>query len=544
MSHAAGETSPGRAAAGGAPAWPRAALLSLSDKRGAAEFAAVLAKAGTRIIASGGTAEHLRKAGLTVTAVEDWTGSPELLGGRVKTLHPHVHAPILARRGSADDLSELRTRSLEPIDLVAVTLYPFEEKGRSLDDAGMVEEIDIGGVALLRAAAKNHDGVIVLHDPSQYEEVSEALARGVTAAERRRWATAAFARTARYDGAIAAELARRAAATDEPPPVEVRVLERARTLRYGENPHQAAALYVYDRSASGLAGGAGPGLAGGGGAAVSVLRETKELSYNNLLDLEAAVTLAGRFQHPACVIVKHNQPCGVACGPTLIEAYERAFATDPMSAFGGIVAVNRTLDRMTAEAMAKPFAECIAFPDLGPGAELAFIDRKNLRLVRLTAADLATGERWSCRFAGPWALLQREDATPAPPWRTVTRRSPTANEWVALQFAWEVVAAARSNAIAIARGEGLIGLGSGQTSRVDAVDVAIMKAKRAGHTLAGAALASDGFFPFPDGLQHAVDAGVRAIVQPGGSVKDGDVIAAADKAGVAMVFTDRRVFRH
>jgi phosphoribosylaminoimidazolecarboxamide formyltransferase/IMP cyclohydrolase len=274
------------------------------------------------------------------------------------------------------------------------------------------------------------------------------------------------------------------------------------------------------------------------------VRETKELSYNNLLDLEAAVTLAGRFPHPACVIVKHNQPCGAACGPTLIEAYERAFATDPLSAFGGVVAVNRTLDRMTAEAMAKPFAECVAFPDLAPGAELAFLERKNLRLVRLTAADLASADPWRWRFVGPWALLEREDATPPPPWRTVTRRSPTATEWVALQFAWEVVGAARSNAIAIARGEGLIGLGSGQTSRVDAVDVAIMKAKRAGHTLAGAALASDGFFPFPDGVQHAVEAGVRAIVQPGGSVKDGDVIAAADRAGVAMVFTDRRVFRH
>jgi phosphoribosylaminoimidazolecarboxamide formyltransferase/IMP cyclohydrolase len=530
VSHAAGETAPGQARSGpGTPPWPRAALLSLSDKRGAAEFAALLAKGGTRIIASGGTAEHLRQAGLAVTAVEEWTGFPELLGGRVKTLHPHVHAPILARRGSAEDLSELRARSLEPIDLVAVTLYPFEERGRSLDDAGMVEEIDIGGVALLRAAAKNHDAVIVLHDPSQYEEASEALARGVTAAERRRWAMAAFARTARYDGAIAGELARRTAAADEPPALDVRVLERARTLRYGENPHQPAAMYVR----------------AGAPATLSALRETKELSYNNLLDLEAAVTLAGRFQHPACVIVKHAQPCGAACGPTLIEAYERAFAADPLSAFGGIVAVNRTLDRMTAEAMAKPFAECIAFPALGPGAELAFIERKNLRLVRLTAADLATAEPWRWRFAGPWVLLQREDATaPPPPWRTVTRRSPTANEWVALQFAWEVVAAARSNAIAIARGEALLGIGSGQTSRVDAVDVAILKAKRAGHALAGAALASDGFFPFPDGVQHAVEAGVRAIVQPGGSVKDDDVIAAADRAGVAMVFTDRRVFRH
>jgi phosphoribosylaminoimidazolecarboxamide formyltransferase/IMP cyclohydrolase len=524
---------------GSAPPWPRAALLSLSDKRGAAEFAGLLAKAGTRILASGGTAKHLRDAGVPVTAIEDWTGVPELLGGRVKTLHPHVHAPILARRGSAEDLAQLRERALEPIDLVAVTLYPFEEKGRSLDDAGMVEEIDIGGVALLRGAAKNHDAVIVLHDPSQYEEVGEALARGVTVADRRQWAMQAFAHTARYDGAIAAELARRAGAPDEPPRIEARVLERARTLRYGENPHEPAALYVPLRSGSGLA-------------APAALRETKQLSYNNLLDLEAAVALAGRFQHPACVIVKHNQPCGAACAATLVEAYEAAFASDPLSAFGGIVAVNRSLDRMTAEAIAKQFAECVAFPDLAPGAEQAFFERKNLRLVRLTAADLVPAEPWRWRSVGPWTLLQREaggghpaqPGPPPPPWRTVTRRSPTASEWVALQFAWEVVAAARSNAVALARGESLVGLGSGQTSRVDAVDVALMKARRAGHGLAGAVLASDGFFPFPDGVEHAVEAGVRAIVQPGGSVKDADVIAAADRAGVAMLFTDRRVFRH
>jgi phosphoribosylaminoimidazolecarboxamide formyltransferase/IMP cyclohydrolase len=519
-----GETAPGPSAA----AWPRAALLSLSDKRGAAEFAALLAKAGTRIIASGGTAEHLRKSGVAVTAIEDWTGVPELLGGRVKTLHPHVHAPILARRGSAEDLAELKARALEPIDLVAVTLYPFEDKGRTLDDAGMVEEIDIGGVALLRAAAKNHDAVIVLHDPAQYDEVGEALARGVTAAERRRWALAAFARTARYDGAIAAELARRAAAADEPPMVAARVLERARALRYGENPHQAAALYVRSGEA----------------ATLRAHRETKELSYNNLLDLEAAVTLAGRFAHPACVIVKHNQPCGAACGATLIEAYEKAFACDPQSAFGGIVAVNRALDLLTAEALAKQFAECVAFPDLVPEADRALAGRKNLRLVRLTAADLATGEPWRWRAVGPWTLLEREAESPAPPWRTVSRRPPTAIEWTGLQFAWEVVAAARSNAVALARGEALIGLGSGQTSRVDAVDVAIMKAKRAGHTLAGAALASDGFFPFPDGVEHAVAAGVRAIVQPGGSVKDEEVIAAADEHKLAMVFTGVRHFRH
>ena len=512
------------------PAWPRAALLSLSDKSGAAEFAALLAKGGTRIVASGGTAEHLRSAGVPVTPVEDWTGSAELLGGRVKTLHPHVHAPILARRGSLEDMATLAQRGLVPLDLVAVTLYPFEEKGRALDDQGMAEEIDIGGVALLRAAAKNHESVIVLCDPSQYAEVTDALGRGVTPGDRRRWALAAFAHTARYDGVIAAELSRRLAAADEPPWVEARVLERVRTLRYGENPHQPAALYV----PGGRSGSAGP----------ASHRELKELSYNNLLDVEAAVALVGRFERPACVIVKHTQPCGAACADSLADAYALAYAGDPLSAFGGVVALNRPLDGTTAAAIAKPFLECVAAPEITPEADQALAGKKNLRLVRLAGTDLAAADPWQWRFVGPWVLLQRETDAAAPSWRTVTRRAPSPAEWTALQFAWEVVAAARSNAISLARGEALVGLGSGQTSRVDAVDVALMKARRAGHDPAGAALASDGFFPFPDGVAHAADAGVRAIVQPGGSVKDVDVVAEADRRGVAMVFTDRRVFRH
>jgi phosphoribosylaminoimidazolecarboxamide formyltransferase/IMP cyclohydrolase len=508
--------------------WPRAALLSLSDKTGAAEFAARLAKGGTRLLASGGTAAFLREAGVEVTAVEDWTGFGEMLGGRVKTLHPHVHAPILARRGSEADMAEVATRGLLPLDLVAVTLYPFEERGTVLDDAGMIEEIDIGGVALLRAAAKNHDGVIVIHDPAQYADVAGALERGVTPADRRRWALAAFARTARYDGAIAAELARRSAAGGEPPAVQALVLERARTLRYGENPHQSAALYVPHGTAAGLA----------------AHREVKELSYNNLLDLEAAVTLAGRFDKPACVIVKHNQPCGAACAATLADAWRAALAADPLSAFGGIVAVNRALDGATAAEIAKLFVECVAFPELRPEADQALAGRKNVRLVRLTAAELQSPGAWQWKAVGPWVLAQRDAAGEPPEWRTVTKRAPTADERSALTFAWEVTAAARSNAIVLARGQALIGLGSGQTSRVDAVDVALLKAKRAGHDVAGAVLASDGFFPFPDGVTHAAEAGVRAIVQPGGSVKDAEVIAEADRLGVAMLFTDRRVFRH
>jgi phosphoribosylaminoimidazolecarboxamide formyltransferase/IMP cyclohydrolase len=510
------------------PGWPRAALLSLADKQGAAEFAAALAAGGTRVLASGGTATHLKGAGVAVTAIEEWTGFGELLGGRVKTLHPHVHAPILARRSSPEDLAALGARGLEPIDLVAVSLYPFEEKGTRLDTAGMIEEIDIGGVALLRAAAKNHESVIVVFDPSQYAEVLEALRRGVTAEDRRRWALAAFARTARYDAAIADEFARRMGTPGQPPAVHALVLERARALRYGENPHQNAALYAR----------------GGALRALEAWREGKELSYNNLLDLEAAVTLVWRFERPACVIVKHNQPCGVACADSLEDAYSLARDADSLSAFGGIVAFNRPLDPATAKALGDQFVECIAFPEIDAEADTVLRGKKNVRLVKLTAADLACPDPWGLRLVGPWALLQREAAGEPPPWRTVTRRAPTAEETVALRFAWEVCAAARSNAIVLARGEELIGLGSGQTSRVDAVDVALMKARRAGHDVHGVVLASDGFFPFADSVTHAAEAGATAIVQPGGSVRDPEVIAEADRLGVAMVFTDRRTFRH
>lgn len=508
--------------------WPRAALLSLSDKSGAAEFARALAAHGTRLLASGGTARHLAAEGLEVTPLEHWTGFGELLGGRVKTLHPHVHAPILARRDSETDLAELRARELEPIDLVAVTLYPFEERGRSLDDAGMIEEIDIGGVALLRGAAKNHAGVLVLHDPDQYDAVLEALRDGVPASFRRELALAAFARTARYDAAIASELARRMAAPGEPPAFHALMLERSRTLRYGENPHQSAALYA--RS--------------GAAATLSSWREGKELSYNNLLDLEAAVSLACRFEAPSCVIVKHHQPCGAASAPALAVAYERAFASDPLSAFGGIVAVNRPLDADTARLLGSLFVECVAFPSITPEADELLRGRKNLRLVTLTAADLARPDPWQLRLVGPWALLQEESGGAPPPWRTVTRRAPDGAEMAAMIFAWEVCDAARSNAIVLAKGPALIGLGSGQTSRVDAVDVALLKARRADHDPHGSVLASDGFFPFPDGVARAAEAGITAIVQPGGSVKDAEVIAEADRLGLAMVFTDRRVFRH
>ena len=511
--------------------WPRAALLSLSDKSGAIEFARALAAGGTTILASGGTAKHLEQAGVPVKAVEELTGFPELLGGRVKTLHPHVHAPILARRGEAGDMAALKELGVPPIDLVAVTLYPFEQRAAALDDAGAIEEIDIGGVALLRAAAKNHADVVVIHDPAQYDEVLAALREEAATPERRRaWAARTFARTARYDAAIAVELERRASdgADEAPPAFRLIALERVRGLRYGENPHQAAALYARAGEAR----------------ALEAAREGKELSYNNLVDLHAAVTLAGAFEGPACVIVKHNEPCGVAEADTPVVAWSRALAADELSAFGGVVAFNRPLDGPAAAEIAKHFVECVAAPELAPEAARTLASRKNLRLVRMAAPELATGDPWSIRLLGPWGLVQRELAEAPPLWRVVTKRPPTEDEETGLRFAWKIAAAARSNAIAIARGTALIGLGSGQTSRVDAVDVALMKAKRAGHETRGAALASDGFFPFADNIEHAAAAGITAIVQPGGSMRDAEVIAACDQHAIAMMFTDRRTFRH
>jgi phosphoribosylaminoimidazolecarboxamide formyltransferase/IMP cyclohydrolase len=482
------------------------------------------------LLASGGTAKHLEQSGLAVTPVEEWTGFPELLGGRVKTLHPHVHAPILARRGTSSDLAALQERGLEPIDLVAVTLYPFEESAPALDDAGAIEEIDIGGVALLRAAAKNHAAVVVVHDPSQYAEVLAALeAGGPTPEQRGRWAVRAFERTARYDAAIAAELARRGEGVErEPPPFHLVALEKVRGLRYGENPHQAAALYAH----------------AGRAAALEAWKEGKELSYNNLLDIEAAVSLAWRFWQPACVIVKHNQPCGAASAVEPRAAWEAALRSDGLSAYGGIVAFNRTLDGETAEEVGRQFIECVCAPDFTPEAEEVLGRKKNLRALRLGTEDLTPPDPWSIRHAGRWVLLQFEPQGPAPEWKTVTQRTPSAEQLESLRFAWEVAAAARSNAVAIAQGTALIGLGSGQTSRVDAVDVALMKARRAGHDLKGGVLASDGFFPFADNIEHAASAGIAAIVQPGGSVRDAEVVQACERHGIAMTFTDRRTFRH
>ncbi len=512
----------------------RNALLSLSDRTGAVELARALAAAGATLWATEGTADALRAAGLGVRPVSDLVGQRAWLGGRVKTLHPALLGGVLARRDVPADLVDLEAREVPPLDLVVVTLYPFEQLPAGAAWAQVVETIDVGGVTLLRAAAKNVRDVAVLSSPAQYAAAGEALAAhgGVPWPLRRAWAQAAFERTQQYDAAIAAAFAARGedAAGDEPPPTWVRSFTRVRTLRYGENPHQAAALY------------AAPGTGAGAVAAQAVV-EGKELSYNNLLDVEAAAALVGEFPGIACAVVKHNEPAGVARGDRARTAFVRAFAADTLSGFGGVVAFNTEVDRDTALALAEPFLECVAAPSFAAGALAALAAKKNLRLVKI--APGAPAPRWEARAVGSLLLVQgvRADA-PALRLEVVSRRAPTPEEMEALLFAWTVVRHARSNAIVVARSDRTLGIGSGQTSRIDAVEVALLKARRSGHDSAGAVLASDGFFPFADWVVPAGAAGLTACIQPGGSVRDPESIAACDDAGLALVFTGRRLFRH
>ena len=520
----------------------RHALLSLSDRSGAVDLARALVARGVTLWATEGTAAALAAEGIATRPVSDLVGQGAWLGGRVKTLHPSLLGGVLARRAVAADLADLAARDVPPIDLVVVTLYPFESLPADADWARTVETVDVGGVTLLRAAAKNVRDVAVLSDPRQYEACAAALAThgGVPWELRRDWARAAFERTARYDAAIAAAYAVRAGAedaaagrpSDGPPATWVAAYRRARMLRYGENPHQDAALYVDARTAG----------APGGGAFDAVV-EGKELSYNNLLDLEAANALVAEFVGPACVVVKHNEPAGVARGATPTEAFERAFEADALSAFGGVVAFNVEVDRDAAAALAGPFLECVAAPSFAKAALEVLAAKKNLRLVR--AAPRPAGERFEARAVGRGLLVQgeRPDA-PALQLSVVSRRAPTPAEMEALLFAWTVAGRARSNAIVVAAAERTLGIGSGQTSRIDAVHVALMKARRAGHDTAGAVLASDGFFPFADWVEPALAAGITAAIEPGGSLRDAESIAACDAAGLALVFTGRRLFRH
>jgi phosphoribosylaminoimidazolecarboxamide formyltransferase/IMP cyclohydrolase len=518
------------------------ALLSVSDKAGLVEFARGLARLGIELVASGGTATALREAGLEVLDVAQLTNSPEMLGGRVKTLHPRVHGGILARREHEGDRADMAAQSLQPIDLVVVNLYPFEQTvaqpGVTLDDA--IEKIDIGGPSMIRSAAKNHAYVGAVTDPADYPALLAELDAhdgALSAATRRRLAAKAFARTAAYDAAIEAYLARvyaaelgEAATAAEPFPARLRIdLPRAAALRYGENPHQAAALY------------------GGFLDCVEALHG-KELSYNNVVDAQAALALIGEFEAAdgaAVAILKHNTPCGVGTGATPLAAWNAAFSTDPDSPFGGIIVCNRPFDLGLAQAVDEIFTEVLIAPAFDADA-LAFLrKKKNRRLLRFLPERIdRTEPDWKRVYGG--LLLQQPDVSheDLATTQSVTQRKPSDDERRALAFAWKVVKHVKSNAVVFARADRTVAIGGGQTSRVDAVCVAREKAARVGNDLAGTALASDAFFPFPDGLGTAVAAGASACVQPGGSTRDADVIAAADRLGVAMVFTGTRHFRH
>ena len=515
------------------------ALLSVSDKRGLVDFARELAALDWEIVSTGGTADALRQAGIPVLPVEQVTGFPEMMDGRVKTLHPKVHGGLLARRHHPGDRAALAQHGITPIDLVAVNLYPFRETVARPDVTfeQAIEQIDIGGPSMLRSAAKNHRDVIVVVDPDDYQVVLAALksgdmARGVSPGLRRELAAKVFAHTAAYDAAIHRYLTRDAAGWPERITL---ALERRQELRYGENPHQAAALYATDE----------PGIRD------LAQLHGKELSFNNLLDLDAAILAVAPWSgsdRAACAIIKHTTPCGIALGRSPREAYDRALATDRTSAFGSVIALNVAVDRAAAEAMRDLFVEVVVAPEVHADALAVFREKKNLRVVRLPPATTGGDGGWDFkRIRGGFLVQERTrlaQAVDDSGWKVVTQRRPTDAEWRDLRFAWAAVGAVKSNAILLVRDEAAIGIGAGQMSRVDASFLAVHKARQQGHEPAGAVLASDAFFPFADGVEEAARAGVGAIIQPGGSVKDPDVIAAADQAGLAMVFTGMRQFRH
>lgn len=515
----------------------RRALLSVSDKTGIVDLGRALARQGAELVSTGGTATALRDAGLDVRDVSDLTGFPEMMDGRVKTLHPKVHGGLLAVRDDPAHAAAMAEHGIGAIDLVVVNLYPFEAtvaRGAGRDE--IIENIDIGGPSMVRSAAKNHAFVAIVTDPADYALVAEG---STTLDQRRRLAAKAFAATAGYDGAIAGwfAFADQGEAFPETLPLTLR---RGAPLRYGENPHQSAAFYA----------ATGP-AARGIGQARQV--QGKELSYNNLGDADAALDLVSEFRDaaPSVVIVKHANPCGVACRPTLEEAYAAAFACDSVSAFGGIVALNRALDEATARAIAGIFTEVVVAPDADEAALAVFAAKKNLRL--LLTGDLPDPARPGLNarsIAGGW-LLQTRDAAAAPELRIVTRRAPTPAELADCRFAWTVAKHVKSNAIVYARDGSTAGIGAGQMNRLESARIAAWKARDAADKAGwaeprtiGSAVASDAFFPFADGLLAAVEAGATAVIQPGGSIRDDEVIAAADAAGLAMVFTGVRHFRH
>jgi phosphoribosylaminoimidazolecarboxamide formyltransferase/IMP cyclohydrolase len=518
------------------------ALISVFDKTGIVDFAKRLAALQIEILSTGGTSKLLREAGVAVRDVSDFTGWPEMLGGRVKTLHPKVHGGLLYRRKHAEDQKQAAEHGIAPIDLVVVNLYPFEATAAKsgLTAEELIENIDIGGPTMLRSAAKNFESVTVITDPADYARVATELeaARETSLATRVDLARKVFAATSTYDGMITTELERLSAATGhvtlsdrELLPERVHIsLRKQQALRYGENPHQAAALYVpAGREVAGLA--AAKQLQG------------KELSYNNFVDLEAARSIAAEFKRPAAVIIKHNNPCGTAEQETLRDAYLKAYAGDPVSAFGGVLAFNKTVDPATAEEVAKLFVECIVAPGFDDAARSIFAAKKNLRLLELPVGGLEPEKDLQLKRILGGMLVQQPDLGQLkdPELRTVTKRVPTAEEMATMRFAWKVSKHVKSNAIVFARDSATLGVGAGQMSRVDSVKIAVMKAQS---PLTGSVVASDAFFPFPDGVEEAAKAGATAVIQPGGSMRDNDVIAAADRLDLAMVFTGMRHFLH
>ena len=509
------------------------ALLSVSDKTGLVEFARALSDLGIELLATGGTARLLVGASVPIIEVSDYTGFPEMMDGRLKTLHPRIHGGLLGRRGTDD--ADMTKHGITPIELVIVNLYPFEQvvtqADCSLEEA--IENIDIGGPTMLRAAAKNHATVTVVVDAGDYDGIlSELRTHGeVSAATRFSLATKAFEYTARYDGAIANYLGSR----DSVFPRTLNLqFTQAQGLRYGENPHQHAAFYR-ERTAS------EPSVA----SARQV--QGKELSYNNIADTDAALECVKAFDVPACVIVKHANPCGVAIGEDVLNAYERAYRTDPTSAFGGIIAINRPLNRALAAAILdRQFVEVIVAPEVEPDARPVLATKKNVRVLACGEWGSVRSQGWDFKRVVGGLLVQDRDLgeVPAGDLRVVTQRAPTEAERVDLAFAWKVVKFVKSNAILLARDGMTIGIGAGQMSRVYSARLAVLKANDAGLATAHTVLASDAFFPFRDGLDQAAEMGVSAVIQPGGSVRDAEVIAAANEHNIAMIFTGMRHFRH
>lgn len=514
----------------------RLALLSVSDKAGVVEFARQLVtEFGFDLISSGGTATTLKVAGLPVTKVSDYTGSPEILGGRVKTLHPRIHGGILARRDVPDDITDLEAQHIRPIDLVVVNLYPFEQTIAKPDVAlaAAIEQIDIGGPAMLRASAKNFAHLTVLCDPNQYEAYLQEFRQtsgDVSLAFRQSAALKAFQHTGAYDRAIATYLENQAA-TDDLPANFTLTGTQLQSLRYGENPHQPAAWYQTGSTASGWA--------------AATKLQGKELSYNNLVDLEAARRVIAEFASPddapACAILKHTNPCGAALGTTIAEAYQKAFAADSVSAFGGIVALNRAIDAPTAIALTKTFLECVVAPGCDPEAQEILAAKSKLRVLLLP--DLSAGTAYTVKAIAGGFLTQTADDVVAnsADWQIVTTAQPSSAQLAELLFAWKICKHVKSNAIVVTRDRTTLGIGAGQMNRVGSVKIAL---EQAGDRAQGAVLASDGFFPFDDSVKTAAAAGIEAIVQPGGSLRDQDSITAANELGIVMALTGIRHFLH